>query len=92
MLKSGTDPVIVVAVSSTVLESETDRVALPNKQDTPQTRSGLPRACWAVPRWFPPIERAKLTDRAGHIGGRVLRDLLAAVEARMTADGSGNVT
>jgi mRNA-degrading endonuclease toxin of MazEF toxin-antitoxin module len=88
MLK-GVGPVLVVATSTTVLVSEMDRVALPNKQNEPQTKSGLPRPCWAVPRWFLLVERTRLTEYAGYVTGDLLRRLTAAVEKRI-AEASGN--
>jgi hypothetical protein len=81
-LRADADLIVVVAVSSTVLESEVDRVALPNRQETPQAKSGLSRPCWAVPRWTLPIQRSRLSDRAGYISGKPLKELLLAVERR----------
>lgn len=75
-LKAGADPVVVVCCSASVTEAESDRVALPNKADTPNCKTGLPRPCWAVPRWRVPIARPRLNDRRGEIRGRALREVL----------------
>jgi len=40
-------PVLVVATSTSVLESEADRIKLPSLADQPQTKTGLPKSCWA---------------------------------------------
>ena len=52
----GDGPVIVMACS-TKDRQEADQIPLPNQSDEPQTRSGLKKPCWAIPRWHFPIER-----------------------------------
>jgi hypothetical protein len=81
MLAQG-GPVVIVATSHTVLPSEPDLVKIPNPQDNRVTTSGLPKRCWAVPRWFLLIEPEKLTEWSGYITGKVLRQLVTAVERR----------
>lgn len=76
-LKAG-GPVTVVACSTTIRESETDRIRLPSKADTPICRTGLTKPCWAVPRWFLVVERDRLTDYKGYVGGQKLRELIVA--------------
>jgi hypothetical protein len=75
-------PVIVVACSTTIRESESDRIRLPTMADTPTCRTGLPRLCWAVPRWFLVVERDRLTDYKGYISGDTLKRVLATYTAR----------
>lgn len=79
-------PVIVVAVSTTVHASEKDRVKLPNRSETPASTSGLQKPSWAVPRWYVPVEKSRLTDRAGYISGKTLKRILVAVD-RYVGDG-----
>ncbi len=74
---------IVVAVSTSVLESETDRISLPNRSNEPQTKSGLRKVCWAVPRWYFPIKPERLTDYCGRLVGRKLTEVVGAVAKRM---------
>lgn len=75
-------PVIVVAVSTTALERYRDRVRLPNRQDNPNTTSGLPRRCWAIPDWWLLVDRVRLGHPCGFISGVTLRNLLLAFERR----------
>ena len=79
--------VLVVATSSSALANEADRIALPNRQEEPQTKTGLPRACWAVPRWYLLVGHERLTERIGFLRGSLLTRLLTAVDRRMKSDG-----
>ncbi len=76
--------VLVVAVTTKPRPSEHDQVKLPNRRDNPRTTSGLADPCWAVPRWFFPIEPNRLMDCCGYVSGRVLHDILTAVAERQT--------
>jgi mRNA-degrading endonuclease toxin of MazEF toxin-antitoxin module len=84
VLKAG-GAFVVVACSTSVLESDESRIALPNRGDTPQTKSGLPRRTWVVPRWFLPVERDRLRDYIGHLTGEVLKRVVIAVEKAILA-------
>lgn len=75
--------VLVVAVSSTALATESDRIQLPSLADQPQTRTGLSRTCWAVPRWYLVVQRDHLRERVGYVQGALLRRIIAAVAKRM---------
>ena len=77
-LGAGADPVTVVACSASVRESERDRIRLPSEADTPNCRTGLPRQCWAVPRWYFPVERNRLTDYRGYLSRQRLKDVILA--------------
>ena len=72
-LKAGANPIVVVACSTSIRETETDRIRLPSQADTPSCRTGLPRECWAVPRWYFPVERTRLTDYRGYLSGQRLK-------------------
>jgi len=76
-LKGG-GPVIVIACSTKSRQSETDRIALPDKGAIPQTKSGLNRPTWAIPRWFFPVERARLNEYKGHLTGSLLKAVIRA--------------
>jgi hypothetical protein len=71
---------VVVACSTSVLESDHTRIELPNRGDHPQTRTGLTRKTWVVPRWYLAIERDRLGDYVGHVSGDVLRRVVVAVQ------------
>jgi mRNA-degrading endonuclease toxin of MazEF toxin-antitoxin module len=73
---------LVVACTSSLLPSDTTAVELPNRQQIPQTKSGLYRRTWAVPAWLLPVERELLADYIGHISGSTLRRLLQAIQDR----------
>jgi mRNA-degrading endonuclease toxin of MazEF toxin-antitoxin module len=72
--------VIAVCVSTTSGHREPDSVALPNKAEQPQCRTGLPRPCHAIPRWFLAIdkERIERSQFCGHLSGTKLREVIAA--------------
>ena len=71
---------IVVCCSATAGPREPDSIPLPNKRDQPQSRTGLPNPCSAIPRWSFAIDHEKLRncDYGGHLGGRPLAALLTA--------------
>jgi mRNA-degrading endonuclease toxin of MazEF toxin-antitoxin module len=78
--------VTVVACTTSPLPSQSDVVELPNRERTPQTKSGLPRRTWGVPRWYLTVRRARLADRAGYITGLPFRRVLEAfAEAYLAA-------
>ncbi|MFI5380094.1 MAG: type II toxin-antitoxin system PemK/MazF family toxin [Tepidisphaerales bacterium] len=81
-------PVVVVACSSTIAESETDRIRLPSRSDTPGCRTGLDKPCWAVPRWFVVVEPDRLANsrHLGYIAGAKLIEVVCAVQRRITAE------
>lgn len=74
---------IVVACTSTILPSDLEAIELPNRGRIPQTHSGLTRRTWAVPRWWLPVPRERLTDYAGYIRGDLLRRVVTAVLEQM---------
>jgi hypothetical protein len=77
--------VIVVACSATAGPRESDSVPLPNLEENPQAKSGLPRPCSAIPRWFIRLARARLIggEYAGTVGGATLKRILAAYLGRL---------
>lgn len=88
-LKAG-GPVIVVACSTKDRDSDTDGVRLPDLTTMPQTRSGLKKACWAIPRWHFPVERHRLSEYKGHLTGNVLKSVIAAYLARVLPNESSS--
>ena len=82
-LKAGHEEILVVACSTTVFESERDRIRLPTAADTPHCRSGLTRPSWAVPRWYLLVSRDRLQRPVGHIRRPLLATIIPAVLARM---------
>jgi mRNA-degrading endonuclease toxin of MazEF toxin-antitoxin module len=76
---TGQPATVVVACSSTAGPKEYDAVELPNLSNQPQTTTGLPRACWAIPRWILFVSHATLyrCERSGTLGGRKLQEVLA---------------
>jgi len=80
--------VLVVACTSSVLPSDTEAIELPNTGRTPNARSGLSRRTWAIPSWWMPARRERLTTYAGFIRGDVLRHVVAAAAKHIagTAD------
>jgi mRNA-degrading endonuclease toxin of MazEF toxin-antitoxin module len=75
--------VAVVACSASVTEGQNpDRIPLPNLQDNPRAKTGLPRPCWAVPRWLLAVDdRSRLVDKAGYVSGPLLTRIIEAVLA-----------
>jgi hypothetical protein len=73
---------VVVACSSTVLESDKTRIELPNVADTPQAKTGLDRPTWVVPRRYLAVDRDRLRDYIGHLTGKLLKQVVASVEAQ----------
>ena len=78
--------VLVVACTTSVLASDKTAIELPNRDQTPQTKTGLSRRTWAIPRWLLPVQRDLLTDYIGYLSGATLRRLLAAIEGSSTGD------
>ena len=74
---------IVVACSTKDRSSEPDKVKLPDRSTMPQTRSGLPKPCWAIPRWHFPVERERLSEYKGHLTGGVLKAVISAYLAHV---------
>lgn len=76
------DYVIVVACSTKKREAEYDQIQLPDRGSIPQTKSGLDKLCWAIPRWRIPVHRDRLTEYKGHLTGKVLKSVVAAYMRR----------
>lgn len=76
---------VIVAVSSQVSSSVTDRIRLPDLGSQPQTASGLRRPSWAVPEWYMLVEANGLGEKVGYISGLLLKRLENAVIARIEA-------
>lgn len=81
---------VVVACSTTVLESNTTRIELPNRGEHPQARTGLTKKTWVVPRWYLAIDRDRLGDYIGHIGGELLRRVVVSVQQCILDDRDAN--
>jgi hypothetical protein len=79
VLKRG-GPFVVVACSTSVLGSDRTRIELPNRGDHPQTRTGLIRKTWVVPRWYLAVDRDRLGDCVGYISGDLLGRVVVAVQ------------
>jgi mRNA-degrading endonuclease toxin of MazEF toxin-antitoxin module len=79
---AGSPEVLVVACTSSALPSDTTAIELPNRERMPQTKTGLYRRTWAVPKWLLPVQREVLFDYVGHLPGSTLRRLLEAVQAK----------
>ncbi len=80
-LRKASKPIVIMAISTSTLDP--DRIPLPNTQDNPNTKSGLPHRCWAVPRWYLAIRSERLIDTAGYITGQKLREIVAAYEREL---------
>lgn len=76
-------PVVVVACSTKARASEPDIIRLPDRGSIPQTKSGLNKPCWAVPRWHFPVERNRLAEYKGHLTGTVLKAVIKAYASRV---------
>jgi mRNA-degrading endonuclease toxin of MazEF toxin-antitoxin module len=77
------EQIVIVACTSTILPSDVEAIELPNRARTPQTHSGLTRRTWAVPRWWLPVPRERLTDYSGYISGNLLRRVVTAATVHM---------
>jgi mRNA-degrading endonuclease toxin of MazEF toxin-antitoxin module len=77
------EQIVIVACTSTILPSDVEAIELPNRARTPQTHSGLTRRTRAVPRWWLPVPRERLTDYAGYISGNLLRRVVTAATVHM---------
>jgi hypothetical protein len=84
-IKAG-GPVMVVACSRQKRDTDPDSVQLPDRSTQPQTKSGLPKPCWAIPRWRFPVEQHRLNDYKGYLTGTTFRRVLAAYLARVEAE------
>lgn len=74
------EQIVVVACTSTVLPSNTEAIELPNTGRMPQAKSGLSRQTWAIPEWWLPVARDRLTGYAGFIRGPVLARVVIAAQ------------
>lgn len=85
------EPVLVVAAASTTVlaTSAPDRIALPNLQQNPGCRTGLPKPCWVVPAWYLAVARSRLVEKAGALSGAMRARVVRAVHRRMLADEKG---
>jgi len=83
------EPVLVVAAISTkaLSSSAPDRIPLPNLEQNPGCRTGLPKPCWIVPAWYLAVARERLTNRAGSLSPNLRKRVAQAVHKRMLADG-----
>ena len=77
--------VLLVAVSTTVLSSVTDRIQLPDRSTQPQTTSGLKEPSWAVPEWYLRVQVQSLDKKIGYISGVNLRKIAKAVQVHIAA-------
>ena len=83
---SVTDPTaMLVACSATYGADEPDGLLMPNLTTEPQTDTGLPKICWAIPRWHLPFSHAARNkcEYSGTLGGRKLQLLLKAYRDRI---------
>jgi hypothetical protein len=62
-----------------MLPSDQTAIELPSRERTPQTKTGLNRRTWAVPRWLVPVQRELLVNYIGYLTGPTLRRILQAV-------------
>src|SRR5882757_1199020 len=72
-------PAIVAACTTTPARSDKTCIQLPDIGTHPDAKSGLSKPCWLIPRWFLPVERDRLTNQCGHLTGKTLNEVLAAV-------------
>ena len=82
---------VVVACSTTYGPDVPAAILMPNRSTEPQTTTGLPQVCWAVPRWFFEITHADLLrcTYSGTLGGRKLKQLILNYLARRDGTVSG---
>jgi hypothetical protein len=84
---SSDDPVaMVICCSATYGADEPDGLLMPNLTTEPQTSTGLPEICWAIPRWFVPVRHSTINkcEHSGRLSGRKLQQILIASLARFT--------
>jgi mRNA-degrading endonuclease toxin of MazEF toxin-antitoxin module len=81
---SKTDPVLVVACSTHPRKRDVPRFELPTRHEDSET--GLPKKCWAIARWYLPINRFRLTTVTGKCPEPLFNESLIAVLAQMDAD------
>ena len=72
-VNSETLMIAVVACTSTVFADNKDAIELPNRQQMPQTHSGLIKRTWAIPYWYAFVKTDRVRDRIGYISGPLLR-------------------
>jgi mRNA-degrading endonuclease toxin of MazEF toxin-antitoxin module len=75
--------IIVVACSTKNRHAEYDQIKLPDRVRIPQTKSGLSRPTWAIPRWHLNVHRDRLNEYKGHLTGSVLKAVIEAYLKRV---------
>ena len=83
---------IVIACSTTSGPDVPDAVQMPNRSTEPQTTTGLPQLCWAIPRWSSrsPTPTCSAANNSGTLGGRKLKEPILNYLARRDATTSGS--
>jgi mRNA-degrading endonuclease toxin of MazEF toxin-antitoxin module len=74
----------VVACSTHPRKRDMQRILIPNRHVVPGT--GLPKDCWAIPRWYLNINRFRLTDLKGTCPEQLFVKVLLAVEKQIATD------
>jgi mRNA-degrading endonuclease toxin of MazEF toxin-antitoxin module len=82
-LQTGEFP-LIVACTTHPRARDMPRFAIPTRQENPET--GLPVRCWAVPRWYLPINPFRLKTLKGTCPEALFADILKAVLDQMDKD------
>ncbi len=83
MLKSGRFA-RVVACSTHPRKRDVPRILIPDRRQEPAT--GLPRKCWALPRWYLQINPHRLRTLSGSCPEPLFAHVQSAVMAQVEAD------
>jgi hypothetical protein len=76
--------VLVVGCTCHPRDKDHPRFAIPSRHKAPET--GLPQECWALPRWYLPINRFRLKDLAGKCPDASFDAIIKAVDEQMEHD------
>src|SRR6185437_15613583 len=75
---------LVVACTTHPRKNDQPRFLVPSREKEPET--GLPKDCWALPRWYMPINPFRLTALKGTCPMELFNAIFAAVMAQIETD------
>jgi mRNA-degrading endonuclease toxin of MazEF toxin-antitoxin module len=74
---------VIIVPTTTHPTRDPDRIVIAGLDQNPDSPTGLPKTCIALPRWFFPVERDHLWELMGRLPAPLLQRLEEAVEARL---------